>query len=156
MIYIGMIFQYDQNSGSGLIMLSDGEKKEFSAAEWIDTQNTPAVAQKIAYVISGSNVQVRVATEEDIVTAASDQEPDVIEEEPTPEEDAVTFDTIDEYIEYYTQMGFKLIKDTGDNESRNAALRFYVAGDFGEVTLKQNGSKINVTQMMNGQVVFSS
>ena len=39
MVFIGMIFQFNSDQGTGLIMLSDGEKKEFSTDEWADEVN---------------------------------------------------------------------------------------------------------------------
>ena len=48
MVSIGMIFQFNSDEGSGLIMLSDGATKEFTTRDWTDESNAPAVGLKIS------------------------------------------------------------------------------------------------------------
>lgn len=150
MIYTGMIYQYDSEQGNGLIMLSDGEKKEFSVNEWVDTENEPEIAQKIAYETDGNSIRIRVATEEDIKRAEEDaQKEDIAEEESASSENSEQFNSVDECIEHFTAMGFKQVRTKSDD----ITLRSYVMGDFAEVLIKQNGSKISVSQTLNGQPV---
>lgn len=63
------------------------------------------------------------------------------------------FSSIDEYINHFTDMGFKLVKDTENYGSRTLTLRRYSDGEPSEVIIKQIGSKINVMQTVNGKIV---
>ena len=63
------------------------------------------------------------------------------------------FSSVDEYISYFTDMGFKLVKDTENYGSRTLMLRRYVMDEHGEVIIKQVGSKISVTQTVNGKKI---
>lgn len=60
---------------------------------------------------------------------------------------------MDEYISHFTDMGFKLVKDTENYGGRTLTLRRYADGEPSEVIIKQIGSKINVTQTINGKIV---
>ena len=74
MVSTGMIFQYDSTQGTGLLMLSDGETKEFSSNDWTDTVNSPAIGQKISYLSDAHGTQIKVAGEEDTSKALADTE----------------------------------------------------------------------------------
>ena len=63
------------------------------------------------------------------------------------------FSSVDEYISYFTDMGFKLVKDTENYGSRTLMLRRYVMDEHGEVIIKQSNSKISVTQTVNGKKI---
>lgn len=65
------------------------------------------------------------------------------------------FTSVDEYINYFTDMGFKLVKDTENYGLRTLSLRRYADGEPSEVIIKEVGSKINVTQTVNGKPVVS-
>lgn len=147
MIYIGMIFQYDSDMGSGRIMLSDGEQGEFNRIDWIDSENMPAVGQKISYDTSGSHVKIRVATEEDKAKAL------LQEEEESAQAEKLEFSDMDEAIKHFTDKGYKLLKDTQVDESRTASLRLYTTTDFGEASIIQKGSDIIINQTLNGKPV---
>jgi len=157
MISVGVIFQYDSSEGRGQIMLSNGEKKEFSTAEWADNENEPKIAQRIAYENINHRIKIRVAREEDEIAASSD----AVDESPQEEEsksgtEIEQFDNVDDYISHYTDMGFKLVKDMQGEQSRTVSLRLYTPSDYGEAIIKQNGSKIGVTQTINGKTVVIS
>jgi hypothetical protein len=61
--------------------------------------------------------------------------------------------TVDEYINHFTEMGFKVLKDTENDGTRTLMLRKYVMDEHGEVIIKQSDSKISVTQTLNGKKV---
>lgn len=63
------------------------------------------------------------------------------------------FASVDEYINHFTQLGFKILKDTEHDGSRTLMLRKYVMDEHGEVIIKHMGSKISVTQTVNGKKV---
>lgn len=147
MIYIGMIFQYDSNTGIGRIMLSDGEQGEFSNNDWIDSENIPTIGQKISYDNSGSRIKIRVATEEDQAKALLNEEVDITNT------DKQEFTNMDDCISYFIDKGYKLLKDTTDEQSRTLSLRLYTPTDFGEATIVDSGSEITVTQILNGKPV---
>jgi len=155
MLYVGMIFQYDTTQKSGLLMLSDGEKKNFNITQWVDKENSPAVGQKISYREKKTHVEIQVATEADEAEAASPQEPESSAEEDAKEFVVAEYETVDEYINYYTSIGFKLVKDTKDGSDRIVTLRFYTPEDYGETIIKEDTSKISLKQTMNGQVAIN-
>ena len=63
------------------------------------------------------------------------------------------FTSVDEYINHFTSMGFKVLKDTENDGARTLMLRRYVMDEHGEVIIKQSNSKISVTQTLNGKKV---
>jgi hypothetical protein len=152
MVKIGMIFQYDAELGSGLVMLSGGEQKTFNRTNWVDSDNEPAVGQKISYDDSGYSAQIKVANEEDKISANSvEEKPEEVEEKPSPLEVIKELDTVDAYIEYYVEMGFKLVKDSEDDNVRTVNLRLYTPDDYGEATITLEDSKLSVVQVINGK-----
>lgn len=64
------------------------------------------------------------------------------------------FASVDEYINHFTQLGFKILKDTENYGSRTLMLRRYVMDEHSEVIIKYVGSKITVTQTVNGKPVI--
>lgn len=157
MVNIGMIFQYDAELGSGLVMLSGGEQKTFNRTNWVDSDNEPTVGQKISYDDSSYLVQIKVANEEDKISAnAVESEPEEVVKEPSPLEHIKELETVDAYIEYYVEMGFKLVKDSGGDSVRTANLRVYTPEDYGEATITYDGSKLSVVQVVNGKKITNS
>jgi len=154
MFFTGMIFQYDTNSKSGLLMLSNGEKKEFNATHWVDKQNQAAVGLKISYEQNAETLKVKVATQEDEQRALQEKEQGL---EPQNEQDSSgdEFKNMEEYIAYFKDLGYRLVKDIQGDDSRDVELRIYTAEEYGDATIKQKGSKISVTQTLNGKTVYS-
>lgn len=146
-----MIYQFYSEQGTGLIMLSDGEKKEFSITDWVDNDNAPGVAQKIAYIESHNRIEIRKATEEDEILASSAQKEESSEEALLVDSETPKFDSIEDCIRYYTDGGFKIVKEMTIDRTRTVTLRFYTPTDYGEAVIKHHGSKISVTQTINGQ-----
>lgn len=138
MIYIGMIFQYNTDNGTGLIMLSDGAQKTFTSDDWTDSENTPCVGQKIAYIENENNIQVRVASEADINNTVEDKK------EPK---------SVDEHLKHFISLGFKLIKDAQNDGTRVLTLRSFATGESEEVVIKEKASTISVVRTHNGKVV---
>lgn len=152
MVKIGMIFQYDAELGSGLVMLSGGEQKTFNRTNWVDSDNEPAVGQKISYDDSSYSVQIKVANEEDKISANKvEDKVKEVEEKPSPLELIKELETVDAYIEHYVEMGFKLVKDSEDDNVRTVNLRLYTPDDYGEATITQEDSKLSVVQVINGK-----
>ena len=148
MIVIGMIYQYDDTQGRGLVMLSDGETKEFSMHEWIDKDNRPNVGQKIAYNENVGRIQIKVADQDDEAKAASQEVEEVQEEQSNSDQYSV-----DEYIDYFTKMGFKLVKNVDSEATQSVSLRKYTEVEFSEILIERNGSKLDVTQLVDGKKV---
>jgi len=65
MVFIGMIFQFDSAQGTGLIMLSNGETKEFSTHDWVDGSNQPKIGLEILYEDSDNLIKIKVPSEEE-------------------------------------------------------------------------------------------
>ena len=147
MIATGMIYQYDTAQGIGLIMLTDGETKQFSKHYWVDTDNEPAVGQKISYEDNYGHVQIKIASEELSAAESSTEDEKVAQEEDA----AGQFSTVEDFITYYTDSGFKLVSDNEDGESRTITFRLYTPTDYGEATIKKIGSEITVMQVLNGK-----
>jgi len=149
MVFIGLIYRFDTTQGSGFIMLSDGEKKEFTTNEWVDTLNEPAIGQKIVYEISGNTARIRVATEADELNAASNKE---VQENGSAQTPLEGFNSADEYVDHFVEMGFKRLKDTENDGVRTITLRRFADGEAQEVII-QDGSTISVKKTINGQPV---
>lgn len=146
-----MIFQFNEQGGHGMIMLTNGDTKEFSLRDWVDKGSEPAVGKKIAYILEGPQVQIREASKEDEIASKKPQEPEIIEE---AVQNAIG--DFDAHIAHFTAQEFKLVKDVQDAGVRVATLRLYTPYDYGEVTLKQEGSELSVSQTMNGKTVYNS
>lgn len=129
----GMIYQFNQETGSGLIMLSDGSSIEFSKNEWSDETSEPAVGMKIVYAKDNANVNIMPYDEN------SQQESSV-----SP--------SVDEYVEHFKEEGFNLFRDTSEGETRTAILRKYEMQDHShiEVTIKRSNNDTTVTKTING------
>ncbi|MDP3302032.1 MAG: hypothetical protein Q8S36_08725 [Sulfuricurvum sp.] len=61
--------------------------------------------------------------------------------------------TVDEHINHFVDMGFKILKETENYGARTLMLRRYVMDEHSEVTIKHVGSKITVIQTVNGKIV---
>ncbi len=149
-----MIYQYDEVEGAGLVMLPEGESRSFSREEWIEHETEPAVGQKIAYAEGQKGVQIKLANADDQVGMVYEEdetelavEDDSVQEEQTEQ----LFGSVDECISYYTGRGFKTVKDVGGEASRTVTLRMYTPAEYGEVIIKREGTKLSVTQMINGE-----
>ena len=157
MIFIGMIYQYDSEQGTGLLMLSDGEKKEFTINEWVDSVTQPKMAQKISYELVANRVCIKAATEEDIARASAEKEEEVsVEEESASSESMHQFANLDDCLEYFTQREFKVVKDIPNDESRVLTLRKYTPTEYGEAIITQRNSKINIELTLNGKPAIIS
>lgn len=146
MIFIGMIFQYNSEQGTGLIMLSDGGQKEFSQTQWADSINSPAVGQKIAYETDVTSVKVRVASQDDISRASAKPK-----EESSSDNKNET--SVDEYLKHFTDLGFKLVKDTNSDAVRTLILRSFATGESQELIITQTASSTTVVEKINGKIV---
>ena len=144
MILIGMIFQLDKSNARGMIMFTDGQTREFSLENWVDTQNEPKVGQKISYVDKAGHIEIQVAAQEDELLAKEAQK-----------ESAQNIRDFDARLARFVSEGFKLVKQTGEIGSRNAILRLYTSTDYGEVNLREEGAEVAVAQSMNGKVLSS-
>ncbi|MDF1876754.1 hypothetical protein JHD47_02870 [Sulfurimonas sp. SAG-AH-194-L11] len=138
MVYIGMIYQYNEDDASGLIMLTDGKNKTFTSSEWVDKVNRPSVGQKIVYEDNKDGVSIRLACEEDIKNSSTTQK---------------ETKSVEEQIEYFIGLGFKLVKDTQSETIRTLTLRSFATGESEEVVIKDNGLKLEIIQTINGKVV---
>ncbi len=167
MVFIGMIFQFNSDQGIGLIMLSDGEKKEFSTNDWIDENNTPSVGLEILYDNSDNIVKIRVPSEveknelklkkqtkeeavtshgsaQELQTDSSDKDYDVSEG---------TDGSVDDHIQRFKESGYRLINDTDDSGIRKATLRRYVMDEHSEIIITCSDDKVSVTKIINGKKV---
>jgi len=168
MIFRGMIFQYNSEQGTGLIMLSDGEKKEFSTNDWADNSNSPKIGLEILYDTSAGPVKIKALSaqeksrfledekkekEKPDDKSLSNEEPEVAQKTEEVNDETLAFTDFDEHVQYYVDHGFKLARDAENNGTRTASFRNYVMGDFQEITLKETDSKITVIKMLNGKQV---
>jgi len=137
MIFAGMIFQYNEQTQSGLIMLTDGTTKEFSTKEWIDEENVPAVGQKISYETIKTGVGVRVASEVDT------------------KETSKELISVEEHTQKFIDLGYNLVKDTSSTTTRTVVLRSFATGESQEVIITQEGSEVTISERVNGKAVTS-
>ena len=151
MTYIGMVFQFDGTQGSGQMMFAEGEKREFTADDWVDGQNIPAVGQKVSYAINNNRAEIKVAGGDAVITSV----PPLVQQtasSDTPSE-SEGFSSLDEYISHYTGMGFRLVKDTGSDGLRSLSFRKLENGDPIELIVTECDSEITVAQTVNGKSV---
>lgn len=144
MVYIGMIFQCDSEQKSGVIMYSDGKQEVFNSTHWLDTEVLPKVGQKVSFEYTHSSIQIKPVNQDEIITTSPEE--NVIEDQEGHEPK-----TLNDYIEHYTNMGFKLVPKPKNKDLDTTILRLYTASDYGEAVIKVNGSGIVVTQTINGE-----
>lgn len=139
---IGMIFQYNQDTQSGQIMFMQGDKRSFTKAEWVDTENTPAVGKKVAYRVRDSAVEVSMVA----------QERDITELNEAAGDDEVSDISVEDYIAHYLSKGYKKAKESIEGgDTRVVAMRLYTPSDYGETIIREKNGKITLKQMLNGQ-----
>lgn len=148
MVYVGMIFQYDSTQEMGSIMYSDGVMREFNASNWIDTLNVPTVGQKVSCENTPNRMKVKLANQDEDITI-SPEELIINENESLTISEELS--TLDEYVDYYTKKGFKLVKRPKVNQGDTVTLRMFTENDHCEVIIKNNGSELSVTESINGQ-----
>lgn len=139
MVFIGMIFQFNSDQGTGLIMLSDGEKKEFSTDEWADEVNMPSVGLQILYDISDSGIKIKVPSEEEKNKLRPGKKI-------KKEEEVTSFTSTEEFQSYYSKKGFDVIK--GSDEVIDDRLSMGKLSDEGvqSVSIRFEGSKAELTK----------
>jgi len=135
MIFTGMIYQYDAEQGFGLIMLADAQTKEFSLSQWSDSDCFPEVGLKIVYESDGTEVKIRVHSEEDVNTT---------------EEKNIS---LEENMESLISLGFKLVKEMKEGEMKTVLLRSFAQGESEEVVITQKGSITTLLKTINGKRV---
>ncbi|PHR57103.1 MAG: hypothetical protein COA44_06855 [Arcobacter sp.] len=148
MILTGMIFQFNKDSGEGLIMSSKGATNEFSASNWIDTSCEPSVGLKVSFEGSDTLINIEVLKDESISIVSDNKKYSASDEQKMEE-----FSSVDEYIEHFKSLGYKLAKDTDDGKVRTASLRRFLEDGHGEMIITSIDSKITVKTMVNGKEV---
>ena len=108
MVFTGMIFQFNSDEGTGLIMLSDGETKKFSTDDWVDGSSMPAVGLKISYESSDGRTKIKVPSVED-------NNKILPKEKTSKEEDITSFASIEEFQSYFTDKSFDVIVNTDES-----------------------------------------
>ncbi|HIP53938.1 MAG TPA: hypothetical protein EYH11_00500 [Sulfurimonas autotrophica] len=140
---MGVIFQFNSDDGKGLIMLSDGETKEFSRSQWVDKTRDPAIGLKIFYDSKTNKVS----------SQREDQETDTIKSEEENTQDVLSLNSVDEYITHFKEDGFNLVKDFEDDEERRIIFRKYTVEEPLEVIITRKNDQISLVYMVNGKKV---
>jgi len=202
MVSTGMIFQFNSEQGTGLVMLSNGETKEFSLSEWIDASTEPAIGLKVSYENSDNLVKIKVLGEEENIINEKKKEKnevsfgslqecqtyfsnkgfeviksteDTLETELTMGkfsdssvecisislknskveliETTMELTSVDEYINYFKDIGYKLAKDVDNGKVRSASLRRFLENGHAEMIITSSDSNITVKTMVNGKEV---
>lgn len=205
MLFTGMIIQFNTDQDTGLIMLSDGQTKEFKMSEWVDKENVPKVGLSISYEETESFKKVQILNEEerediDISNVTINEDDtdstnfkSIKEYEKFYEKegfitqansktslsmkryslegihslevilknnqfelttDLYELKEVDDHIQYFKDVGYKLASDSSNENSRNISLRSYSVEEYGEVQISYRNSKMNVVIMNNGKKVF--
>jgi len=144
----GMIFQFNNEEGTGLIMLSHGSSKEFSAKNWIDTSCEPSVGLKVSFEGTDTLMNIEVLKDESISII-----PTVENKSKADESKKVEFSSVDEYITHFKDLGYKLAKDVDTGTTRTATLRIFLEDGHGESVVTSTDGKISVKTMVNGKEV---
>lgn len=146
----GIISKYNVETKSGTLVLSDGEIKEFTRDNWVDTEWEPAMGQQILYKSDQQGIQIRTITKEEIETLKSNSTKEKTSQEPSSKN---RFSSVEESIEHYVNLGFKLATDREDQGKRILSLRFYDQGEFGEALITVDGEKITIQETRNGKPI---
>lgn len=137
---MGMISKYSNESDTGTLVLSSGDIKEFSKAEWIEQECEPSLGQQVLYINNQNSVQIRIITQEDIEDLKNN-----------PQEEKIS---VEDTIEHYLNQNFKLATDRENNGIRTISMRYYDdRGDFGEAIITVDGSKVDIKETRNGKAV---
>ncbi|QSZ42386.1 hypothetical protein GJV85_09800 [Sulfurimonas aquatica] len=152
-MFIGMIYQFNEVEGYGLIMLSNGETKEFTTNEWIDTTNSPYVGLEVLYDESSSGIKIKVPSSEEKDKTLATKKVNDQEEKPSREENKTDFESLDECIFYFEEDGYKIVKNIKNDNLGQITLRRYVMDEHSEITIDNSGAKITITKTVNGKVV---
>ncbi|HFS85430.1 MAG TPA: hypothetical protein ENK72_02300 [Epsilonproteobacteria bacterium] len=152
---MGMVSRYFSESGTGSLVLSDGEIREFTREQWTDTEWEPGIGQKVLYTSDQNGTQLRTITEEEVEALKnmpSEEEPEVAK--PAEEVSAEpAFSSSEEAIAYYISAGFKKASKREVNGIRTISMRYYDQGEFGEAVITVNGAHIEIKETRNGQPV---
>lgn len=136
-----MIYQFNSDEGTGLIMLSDGETKEFSAVDWVDESNVPAVGLKISYENSDDLIKIKVPSVEE-------KNPTLPNEKTSKEEDSAGFTSIEEFQSYFTDKGFDVIKNTDDTADDELTMGKFSEEGVQSVSISFKDAKQELTEKM--------
>lgn len=139
----GMIFQFNSDDGKGLIMLSDGETKEFSRSQWVDKKRDPAIGLKISYDSKTNKISSQTES----------QETDTIKSEEENTQDVLSLNSVDEYITHFKEDGFNFVKDFEDEGVRTIVFRKYTIEEPLEVIITVKNDQISLVYMVNGKKV---
>jgi len=147
MIYSGMIFQFNEAEGSGLIMSSSGESSPFSKHNWVENESEPVVGLKVCFEKQGELINIRLFSEEAMqaVTESKVQEK-AADERPC-------FESVDEYLSHYQDEGYKLVRDSSSDGMRTAILRRFLEDGHGEVIIESKDDAITLTLFKNGKEI---
>lgn len=155
MITMGMISRYNDENGMGTLVLSDGEIREFTKEDWIDKEFEPSMGQKVLYKIEQNTKEIRTTTDEEIKELKENQQKEEKSIEKPKEESLSShqFSSVEESIEHYQNLGFKLASDRDIKGIRTISMRYYENGEFGEAVISVDGSPFEISETRNGKPV---
>lgn len=179
MNFRGIISSFNAQEGQGAIILSNGQRQEFSVKEWKDEQNEPRLGLEVVFSLVNGQGEVSVpsaALKEQLIAQEKAEhakensenfsntkaENKVVEEivskviqntENNEDNNAEELGSFDDVVANYKAQGFNLVKNFEVGGVRTANLRSYVDGDFKEVTLEEKNGKLNVKALFNGKEV---
>jgi len=136
---IGMIFQFNTDAGTGLIMLSDGEQKEFSTNDWVDESNMPAVGLQILYEDNDNLIKIKIPSEEEKNEFGSTKKP-------KKEKELTSFASLEEFQNYFSNMGFDLLKTTDEAADNELTLGKFTDEGVQSVSISFKDSQSELTK----------
>jgi hypothetical protein len=118
----------------------------------------PSVGLEILYESSDNLTKIKVPSEEEKnaiknKTAAGNQTEKEESNRGIEAEDISGLNTIDEHINYFKDIGYRLINDSESDGARNATLRRYAMDEHSEVIIQSSDLNVSVTQTINGKKV---
>ena len=131
MVLSGMIFQFNSEQGTGLLMLSNGESKEFSIRDWVDESQAPEVGLKISYEDSGYFKKIKLFSEEESI--ANDAKTN---------ENNTNFKSIKDYENHYSAENYVTISSTDEKLS----MQKYSTEGIHSILVKLNDGEAQVTE----------
>lgn len=138
MIMIGMIFQFNADEGTGLIMLSDGQKKDFNTNDWVDEINMPSIGLQILYESNDDIVKVKVPSPE--------EKNELKPEKKSAKEETPSFTSTEEFQKYFEDRGFDIIKKTDETIDNKLSMGKFTDDGVQSVSISFTDAQAELTR----------
>jgi hypothetical protein len=134
-----MIFQFNSEEGTGLIMLSDGEKKEFSTLDWVDDANAPKIGLEVSYESSAGPIKIKILSE-------VEKNQILLDEKRKKEDDTTSFTSMKECQAYFLSKGFEVVENADETVPDKLTMEKFSDGSVQSVSIVLKNFKPEITK----------